>query len=288
MDEIWKDIEGYEVLYSVSNLGRVKSMGIKHRHNYGRYATKPVKMLSQRPNGRGYATVRLSRDTKARTFRTHRLVACAFLPNPNNYGLVNHIDGNKLNNKVSNLEWCSPKQNVEHAWRTGLAKKVRSYQEIANRVGCILNYVPHDVQVVTPIGLGRVLIGEKSLKIIYANDKTENLILAIRRYGDCLKLKLRSLSSLCEPLEDGSVPIVELAKMAFPKRTWELRKSGCWSIDMKFIYDKYNTSFSTLCEDGGAYSDGLIVHNQLDLFNYLFQHHFDVYGLIDKDLANKK
>lgn len=74
-----------------------------------------------RLNVNGYVCVLLSTyDRQAKTLRVHRLVAKAFIPNPNNYAQVNHIDGNKTNNHMSNLEWCTPKQNTAHALSSGL------------------------------------------------------------------------------------------------------------------------------------------------------------------------
>lgn len=74
------------------------------------------------PNG--YEFVGLSVDGKTKNFMRHRLVALAFIPNPQNLPYVNHIDGDKKNNHVNNLEWCTPKENVQHAIRTGLIEKV--------------------------------------------------------------------------------------------------------------------------------------------------------------------
>ena len=106
MEEHWKDIQGYEGLYSVSDTGLVKT------HIYNKIL-KPVIQL-------GYESVVLYRNKKSKAFKVHRLVAMAFLDNPNNYEQVNHIDGNKRNNNVSNLEWCTAKQNTHHAINNGL------------------------------------------------------------------------------------------------------------------------------------------------------------------------
>lgn len=104
-EEIWKDIPGYEGLYQASNLGRVRG----RRKN-------ACKVLSPSTYN-GYYRVNLSRDGKYTTFHVHHLVAFAFLPNPNNYPQVNHLDGNRKNNILSNLEWCSRSQNQIHAFR---------------------------------------------------------------------------------------------------------------------------------------------------------------------------
>lgn len=71
----------------------------------------------------GYVRVRLQKNGERHNYALHRLVAETFIPNPNQYPEVNHIDGNKLNNHVSNLEWCTRSQNMKHVWATGLRKK---------------------------------------------------------------------------------------------------------------------------------------------------------------------
>ena len=76
--------------------------------------------MQARDNGRGYLRVKLSKSNKARRVMLHRIIAQAFISNPFNYKTVNHKDGDKNNNTISNLEWCTQKQNVEHAIRTGL------------------------------------------------------------------------------------------------------------------------------------------------------------------------
>lgn len=116
--EIWKDIPGYEGLYQVSNLGRVKSL------HYGKTNTERV--LVSKTLGYGYRGVKLYSSPRHPTScYIHRLVALAFLPNPNNLPQVNHRDENKSNNAVSNLEWCSAESNVNYGTaRERAARKV--------------------------------------------------------------------------------------------------------------------------------------------------------------------
>lgn len=103
MTEIWKDVVGYEGLYQVSDLGNVRSL-----YRYGVYSPKEK---ATQTNNYGYKTVMLSKDGVSKRVTVHRLVAIAFLPNPRNAPQINHIDENKANNCVSNLEWCDAKHN---------------------------------------------------------------------------------------------------------------------------------------------------------------------------------
>ena len=110
--EIWKDVGGYEWLYEVSNLWRVKSL------NYMRTWTS--RLLAQATN-HWYSVVWFYKENKQKNFRVHRLVAIAFKHNPLNKLEVNHLDWNKLNNNDWNLEWSTPSENTQHAHDTWLA-----------------------------------------------------------------------------------------------------------------------------------------------------------------------
>ena len=108
MKEIWKDVVGYEGLYQVSNLGRIKSLPkLCINGNGGKYYTKEKILKPQYgSNGRTYTHVCLRKDGKTHIKEIHRIVAIAFIPNPLNLPQVNHRDENPSNNTVSNLEWC--------------------------------------------------------------------------------------------------------------------------------------------------------------------------------------
>lgn len=118
-EEIWKDIKGYGGLYQVSSFGRVKSLArIKSKNGFYK-----EKFMRPNNNGNGYLQIGLSKNNKVIYYYIHRLVAQAFLLNINNYKYINHKDGNKTNNKVNNLEWCTQSENVKHAYRIKLMDK---------------------------------------------------------------------------------------------------------------------------------------------------------------------
>ena len=115
MEEIWKDIPGYEGLYKISDSGIVESIR--------RYGCSGGIISPQR--SRGYPSIKLCKNNIIIRHTIHKLVASAFLEKPDFYECINHIDGNKLNNHYSNLEYTTFKLNSQHAWRTGLCENVR-------------------------------------------------------------------------------------------------------------------------------------------------------------------
>ena len=116
--EEWRDVKGYEGLYMVSSTGIIKSVERTVWNSRGFYKTVSERILKARKNKYGYLHVVLHKDNKAKEYYIHRLVAEAFLPNPDGLSEVNHKDEDKINNCVSNLEWCSHKQNVNYGTRT--------------------------------------------------------------------------------------------------------------------------------------------------------------------------
>ena len=117
MIEIWKDIEGYEGLYEVSSYGRVRSLGQFVNHNFGGYAYRKGRILKPGLGSRGYLSVTLSKNGIQKQYTVHRLVAQAFIENPDNLPQVNHKDEDRTNNNVTNLEWCDAKYNVNYGNR---------------------------------------------------------------------------------------------------------------------------------------------------------------------------
>lgn len=122
---IWSEIENYEGMYEISSTGIVRSKNrlVTRTYQNGKVVTQPI--LGQNikltiNTYSGYLECNLCKDGQTKTKSVHRLVAQAFLPNPDNKPAVNHKDGNKLNNDVNNLEWVTAKENTAHAIQTGL------------------------------------------------------------------------------------------------------------------------------------------------------------------------
>jgi len=109
MIEEWKDILGYEGLYKVSNLGNV-------------FSYHSNKMLNPSKNNKGYGLVKLYKDGKIKTQTVHRLVMKAFVPNPLNKPDINHLNSNKMDNRLINLEWCTEQENILYAFKVGEIK----------------------------------------------------------------------------------------------------------------------------------------------------------------------
>ena len=137
--EEWRDIPGFEGIYAVSNLGRVKSLerdseyyvkGQKRVRHYGE------SLMKQYEDQDGYLQCHLQDHGREVYCNVHRYVAQAFISNPNGLPEVNHIDGDKHNNKLENLEWCDNQYNVSHALETGLRGSQKGYDRTVKRVRC--------------------------------------------------------------------------------------------------------------------------------------------------------
>lgn len=122
MEEIWKDITGYEGLYQVSSLGNVKSLDRYVKHYRGGNCFKKGATLKPSKNRKGYYLIVLAKEGISRSKSIHRIVAETFIPNQQNKPQVNHKDGNKTNNSVQNLEWATQEENMTHAFENGLNK----------------------------------------------------------------------------------------------------------------------------------------------------------------------
>jgi hypothetical protein len=137
MRETWLPVKGYEGIYLVSNLGRVKSLTrVVRNARWGVDTPKvlhPV-MLKEAKYGNGYCFVMLSKLGRVNHAMIHRLVAQAFLPNPHKKRTVNHINGIKADNRVENLEWATHSENMKHASDTGLTKMKGGENPYARKV----------------------------------------------------------------------------------------------------------------------------------------------------------
>ncbi|MBP5431094.1 NUMOD4 domain-containing protein [Ruminococcus sp.] len=129
--EQWKDIEGFEGIYQVSNLGRIRSLDRIERNTLGQNIKRKGKMLKPVANSSGYLRVILRHEGKSQRSFVHRLVAKAFCYNSNEEcnTVVNHIDSDYLNNKASNLEWTTMKGNSQHALKSGRMERTQQWRD---------------------------------------------------------------------------------------------------------------------------------------------------------------
>lgn len=123
MNEIWKDIEGYERLYQVSNFGRIKSVERCYINYLGTTIHIKERIKKPRVTKYGYVVVNLSKNGKYETKFVHRLVACAFIENKDDLPQINHKDENKSNNVSDNLEWCTSSYNANYGTRNERSRK---------------------------------------------------------------------------------------------------------------------------------------------------------------------
>ena len=138
MTEVWKDIEGYEGRYQVSNLGNVKSL------NYGGHGYE--KNLTPKVNNSGRLWVELMKDGEKKQFLIHRLVGFAFIPNPMNLPQINHMDENPKNNRVDNLEWCTGLYNVRYYLERhpNIARERKTPSRRNRKIGLKINQIDSD------------------------------------------------------------------------------------------------------------------------------------------------
>ncbi len=116
----WRPIKGYEGLYEVSDSGLIQSLDRYVNLPKGNRRFAKGRILKLNVTNRGYLDVRLNKDGKAKSFLVHRLVLEAFVPNPENYPIANHLSGDKMENTVENLKWTNHSGNALHAYQTGL------------------------------------------------------------------------------------------------------------------------------------------------------------------------
>lgn len=166
-NEIWKDIEGFEGRYQVSNLGNVRSLRYKNQ--------KLVKKLTLRTNNHGYKVTGLGENGKTKFVLVHRLVAMAFIDNPNNYPIVNHKDENPLNNHVDNLEWCNYSYNRIYSMNMHPERREELVENLAKYTKRNKKGIPHKY-------CNRVAILDDNNEIIkiYENATKAAIVLGLR------------------------------------------------------------------------------------------------------------
>lgn len=117
--ETWKDIPDYENFYQANPCGLIKSLSKSLRVKNGYRVTKEL-IIVNTDNGNGYLVCSLSKNTNRKSILLHRIIALTFIQNPKNLPEVNHKDGDKTNNSVENLEWCTRQENIDHSWNNNL------------------------------------------------------------------------------------------------------------------------------------------------------------------------
>jgi hypothetical protein len=123
--EIWKDIPNFEGLYQVSNIGRVKSVDRIRNQSNGKKRFFPEKIIKPFIDDSGYPRICIyTKDATPTKQKVHRLVAMAFIPNPDNKPCVGHLDNDRMNPKVENLVWCTVKENAQHCIKSGRQHKL--------------------------------------------------------------------------------------------------------------------------------------------------------------------
>lgn len=140
MKETWRPVVGYKGFYEVSSLGQVKSVArlTKRPGSIRGDARRKAILLKLHPNPKGYFTVKLSKGKGTqRTITVHRVVALAFIPNPKRKPQLNHLNGIKTDNRVSNIEWATNRENQLHAWAIGLQRRRPKYLVTCTDLGLI-------------------------------------------------------------------------------------------------------------------------------------------------------
>lgn len=166
MGEVWKDIDGYVGYYQVSSHGRVRSLP---RTVNGRFYKGRVRSTKLN-NKKQYPKISLYVNGVSTYYKVHQLVARSFIPNPENKREVNHIDGNKLNNHIDNLEWVTSKENKEHNKKLGITRIGSRHQnsiineEIALEIKKMLHQGVKQKDIAKLFGIGESIVSEVKLE----------------------------------------------------------------------------------------------------------------------------
>ena len=169
-----KEVEGYEGLYLIDNLGNVISMPKKN----GSRILNQYSILNTKINSIGYKEVTLSKNGKQKTILLHRLIAKHFVENPDNFNVVNHKNGIKTDNRLENLEWCTTKQNTRHAYENNLG----GFKTNVNKGIKKMNYYNEYVKVILVDSSGKEYHFNSSVEAAkFANTNNGEVTRAIRK-----------------------------------------------------------------------------------------------------------
>ena len=166
MEEIWKDIAGYEGKYQVSNLGRVRSLDRMVRRKNGYILRCKGQLIEPTNHKSGYIYIGLTKDGKKNTLKLHRIVATAFIPNPDNLPHVNHKDENPKNNRADNLEWCNAEYNNSYGNHIERCKRHRAVEQYTLDWKLVTTY-PSIIEASKAVGISRALIGNVCSKRLH-------------------------------------------------------------------------------------------------------------------------
>lgn len=241
-EEIWKDIEGYEGLYQVSNLGRVRSFDRYVNAKGGGRSFRKGRILKAGKTKQGYSFVALTNE-KSKQFTVHRLVAQAFLKKQNFRKVVNHIDGNKENNSVTNLEYVTSSENTKHAYKTGL--KIASKKLKSDDVKTIREtYKPYDKQ-----NNAKALAEKYSVSISTIMDVVNNRTHFDSDYqrsennGKLTKNEIEEIKKTYTPYRDKNVEFFSkkygVAKSTIEKILGKSKKTKITEVEEKEIVESF-------------------------------------------------
>lgn len=139
--EKWKPIPGYEGFYEASDMGRIRSVAhyIKHPRNNSMPLIVKGKIRKPRYDKNGYAILNMTKDGKTKTNKVHRMVAMAFIPNPDNYHQIDHINGKVYDNRIENLRWCTTQQNTKYRDEKYQIGERARYKPLCKETGMVFN-----------------------------------------------------------------------------------------------------------------------------------------------------
>ena len=191
-------IKDYEGLYEINDQGVIRSRDRTVEGRDGNKYTYKGKVLAQTINKlTGYSMVSLWKGNKGSSFTVHRLLAQAFIPNPDSKEYINHIDGNKLNNALTNLEWCTPSENSKHAYAVGLSKQAKNLTD-AQVYKCLKDFLAGNTLTTLAkqynTGLTRLTINVRNLAIKLNMEDAYNAQLLVSRVSRAKAVQQKTIA----------------------------------------------------------------------------------------------